>query len=371
MCIRDSLVSRHRQVPEDRVLRRRVRAQRPRHRAHVPVHLHQLVHGLRPALAPHQEPDQQMAHVRQHRVVRAGRVHRVQRALHRLRHHLRTEEVLHQDHVRHVLVHREQRQRGEQRAARGARRGRRREVVGLLARTVPLLAPVVQRRQVRPHVRGRPVDHLRPHLVELFGPVAQAARHRQLRDVRDGVARGEQRRLLGDLQRLLQDDPEVVAPGRRGPPRLLHQELGVHRRPARVLRRVRPPGPQPRPADARPLPELQGGRARERLHALPAHLAVLAGPGEQLRGRLPVLGGLHDVQHVEQVLVGPRQPHVLVLLRHESVRRRVRRVGRSRRGQPDAAAPAAQQVGAEDAEQQPERDEEPENLHASIVQDTP
>lgn len=72
---------------------------------------------------------------------------------------------------------------------------------------------------------------------------------------------------------------------------------------------------------------------------------------------------------MQELVVLAREPYVLVLLTYESVRLRIRRVRRARRDLADPATAAAQQVGAEDAEQQPKGDQEPENLHVSIVQD--
>ncbi len=326
----------------------------------------QLVHGLRPALHVDQEEHQQMPYVREHRVVGAGRVHREHRALDRLRHHLAAVEALHEVDLRQVLVHREQRQRGEQGALRGAGGGGRRERLRVLARAVPPLAVEVQRRDVRAHVRRGPVDDLRPELVELLRGVAEAPGHRQLHDVRDGVARRQQGRPAADRTGLLKDDPEVVAPRRRGPPRLLHQELRVHRRPARVLRGLRAPGPQPRAADAGPLRQLQRGRAGERLHPLPAQLALLRRTGQQLGRGLPLLGALDHVEHVEQVLVGAGHPDVQLLLTGEAVRVRVGGVRRTGGDLADTA-PAPHDPRTDDGGEQAHREQEPQNLHGPIV----
>ena len=176
-------------------------------------------------------------------------------------------------------------------------------------------------------VRGA-VDHLRPQLVELLVGVAESAGHGQFDDVRDRVAGCEQRRLAADRTGLLQDDPEVVraraAEDRHAcctrnsactcaPP----ASFGDSARQARSHA----------PADARLLLQLQRRRSGEGLHALPAQLALLLGAGEQLGRGPPVLGALHDVEHVQEVLVGAGQPDVQLLLAHESVRVRVGGVG--------------------------------------------
>ena len=80
-------------------------------------------------------------------------------------------------------------------------------------------------------------------------------------------------------------------PAAEDAPRLLHQELRVHRRAARVLRAPRPARPAATtPPCARLLRQLQRGRAREGLHPLPAQLALLRRAGEQL-GRRPASPG--------------------------------------------------------------------------------
>ncbi len=265
--------------------------------------------------------------MREHRVVGAGGVDGEHRALDRLGHHLAPVEPLHQIDLGQVLVHREQRKRGQQRALRGAGRGRGREAVGLLARTVPLLAPEVQRRDVRAHVGRCPVDDLRPEPVELLVGVAQSAGDGQLHQIRDGIARRQQGRLGGHRAGLLQNDPEVVRAGRRRAPRLLDQELRVDGRGARVLRRLGTPLAQPRPAHARLPHQLQRGGPGERLHPLPPHLAVLRRPGQQLGRRPPLLRVLDDVEHVEEILVGARHPDVQLLLAREAVGVRIRGVG--------------------------------------------
>ncbi len=271
---------------------------------------YQLVHRLGPALTADQEEHQQMPDVRLHRVVRAGRVDRVQGAVDRLGDDLALVEAADHGDLGQMLEDREEGHRREQGAPRRAGGRRLREGVRQLAGAVPLLAPVVQGGQVGPHVVGRAVQDLQPELLELLARVAEPAGHRQLHDVRDRVAGGEQRRLAAGRLRLLHDDPELVRARRRRPPRLLHQELGLHGRAARVLGRLGPPHPQPLPArrladPAGPPRQLQRRGAREGLHALPAPLAPGLRAGQQLLRPPVVLGALHQVQDVQQSWSGP------------------------------------------------------------------
>lgn len=144
----------------------------------------------------------------------------------------------------------------------------------------------------------------------------------------------------------------------------------MHGRGARVLRRLRPPLAQPRPAHARPLHQLQRGGPGERLHPLPPHLALLRRPGQQLGRRPPLLGVLDDIEHVEEILVGARHPDVQLLLTHEAVVVRVGGVGGARRHQTDTTA-TAPHIGADDRGEQAQREQEPQNLHAPIVTGRP
>ncbi len=143
----------------------------------------------------------------------------------------------------------------------------------------------------------------------------------------------------------------------------------MHLRAARVLRRLGPPGPQPAPALARVLRQLQRRGPGERLHALPADLALLRRPGQELRGGPPVLGALHHFQYVLQVLVRARHADVEQFLAYEAVVGRVGGVGGAGRDEADAAAAPAQYDGADDRRQHAQGDQEPENLHGSIVPD--
>lgn len=337
------------------------------------VHVHQLVHGLSPALAADQEEHQQVAHVSQHRVVGAGRVHRVERAVDRLGDDLALVEAADQVHLGEVLEDREEGHGGQQGALRGAGRRGLREGVRHLARAVPLLAPVVQGRQMRAHVGRRTVQDLQPERLELRPGVGESAGHRQLDDVRDRVTGGEQGRLAACRPRLLHDDPELVGPRRRRPPRLLDQELRVHRSAARVLGLLGPPHPQPLPArrladPARTLLQLKGRGAGEGLNPLPARLARDLRARQELRGRLVLLRALHQVQDVQEVPVRSGHADVQLLLTQESVVRRVRRVRVAGRDQLYAGAPAPEDRQQDQAEHG-QRHQDPENLHASSEPD--
>lgn len=226
---------------------------------------------------------------------------------------------------------------------------------------------------MRSHVRRGAVQDLQPELLELFLLVLKPAGHRQLDDVRDRVTGGEQCRLTAGVLRLLHDDPEVVRAPRRRPPRLLHQELGVHRRAARVLRCLRAPHPQPLPArcladPARPLLELQCRRAREGLHALPAQLARRLRAGQQLLRGPVVLRVLHHVQDVQQILVGAGHADVQFLRAHEPVGLGVRGVRVARRDLLDHAAPAPQERQQHEADHE-QRHQDEQNLHVSSEPD--
>lgn len=264
----------------------------------------------------------------EHRVVRAGGLHSEERAVDRLGDDLALVEAAHQIDVGQVLVQREEGERGEERAARGARGGGLGEGEGELARAVPLLAPVPQAREVGAHVARRRVEDLEPELLEVVLGVPEAAGHGEMRDVGDRVAGGQERRVLAGRPGLLQDDPPLVGLGvtARVPPGLLDQELREHLRPARVLGFLGTPRVEPSGSEPRGLSELQGGGAGDRLHTLPALLALPARAGEELLGGGEVLVALDHRHHVQQVLVGAGEPHVQVLLAHEPVIRRVRGV---------------------------------------------
>jgi hypothetical protein len=147
----------------------------------------------------------------------------------------------------------------------------------------------------------------------------------------------------------------------------------VYGRAARVLRVLGPPHPQPLPArrladPAGPLLQLQRRGAREGLHALPAQLARDLGAGQQLHRRAVVLGALHQVEDVQQVLVGAGHADVQLLLAHEAVGRRVRGVRVARRDLLDHPAPAPQERDQHEAHHD-QRHQDPENLHASSEPD--
>lgn len=337
------------------------------------VDVDELAHGLGPALGADQEEDQQMADMGQHGVVRPRRVRREQGTVDRLGDDLALVEALHQVHLGQVLEDREERHGREERPLRGAGGRRLGEGVRQLPRAVPLLAPVVQGREVGAHVRRVPVQDLQPELLELLTGVRQPARHRQLDDVRDRVTGGQQCRVAARRSGLLHDDPEVVRARCRRPPRLLHQELRVHRRATRVLGRLGAPHPQPLPArrlahPAGPLRQLQCRRTREGLHPLPPDLADRLRTGQQLLRRPVVLGTLHHVQHVQQILVGPRHPHVEQLLPHEPVVRRVRRVRVPRLHLLNAGPPTRHDRPHHEPDHE-HRHQDPENLHATRVPD--